>query len=74
MMGLDLGRALDPVLLAIDAGITPDDWQAEVLRLQPRRTLLLCARQTGKSTVSALLALHAPEGLGLGQEREPAAV
>ena len=23
---------------------------------------------------SALLALHAPEGLGLGQEREPAAV
>jgi hypothetical protein len=54
----DIARALDPVLLAADAGITCDRWQAEFLRLQPRRTLLLCSRQSGKSTVSSLLALH----------------
>jgi len=57
-MGSDIARALDPVLLAADVGITCDPWQAEVLRLQPRRTLLLCSRQSGKSTVSSLLALH----------------
>jgi hypothetical protein len=58
MMAQDLARALDPVLLAADCGIVPDPWQAEILRVQPRRTLLLCSRQSGKSTVSALLALH----------------
>jgi phage FluMu gp28-like protein len=57
MISLDLARALDPVLLARDCGVEPDPWQAEVLRLQPRRTLLLCSRQSGKSTVSALLGL-----------------
>jgi len=57
-MGSDIARALDPVLLAADVGIVCDPWQAEVLRLQPRRTLLLCSRQSGKSTVSSLLALH----------------
>jgi hypothetical protein len=58
MLSADLARALDATLLAADCGITPDEWQAEVLRMQPRRTLLLCSRQSGKSTVSALLALH----------------
>jgi Terminase large subunit, T4likevirus-type, N-terminal len=52
-----LARALDPVSLALDVGITPDPWQAELLRARPRRSLLLCARQTGKSTVTALAAL-----------------
>jgi hypothetical protein len=69
MIGLDIARALDPMLFATDCGVEPDPWQAEVLRLQPRRTLLLCSRQAGKSTVSALLglwtALYQPEALVL---------
>jgi hypothetical protein len=56
-MGADLARCLDPVLLARDCGIEPDTWQAELLRAQPRRALLLCSRQSGKSTVCALIAL-----------------
>jgi Terminase large subunit, T4likevirus-type, N-terminal len=56
-MGRDLARALDPVLLAKDVGVNPDPWQARLLRDRPRRSLLLCSRQSGKSTVTALLAL-----------------
>jgi hypothetical protein len=58
MIARDLSRALDPVLLARDAGIEPDAWQANLLRDMPRRALLLCSRQSGKSTVTALMALH----------------
>jgi hypothetical protein len=57
MMARDLARCLDPVLLALDVGIVPDPWQAELLRTRPRRSLLLCARQTGKSTATAITAL-----------------
>lgn len=57
MMALDLSRALDPVLFAHDCGLQPDPWQAELLRAMPRRSLLLCSRQSGKSTVTALVAL-----------------
>jgi hypothetical protein len=57
MMAADLARCLDPALIAIDAGITPDPWQATLLRERPRRSLLLCSRQAGKSTVTALTAL-----------------
>jgi hypothetical protein len=57
MIAKDLARCLDPVLLARDAGIEPDAWQAELLRARPRRSLLLCARQTGKSTTTALTAI-----------------
>jgi hypothetical protein len=57
MIARDLARALDPVLLARDAGIEPDPWQAALLRERPRRSLLLCSRQSGKSTVTALMAL-----------------
>ncbi|MBP1844468.1 hypothetical protein J2046_002727 [Rhizobium petrolearium] len=59
MMALDLARALDPVLLARDCGLEPDLWQANLLRSNPRRALLLCSRQSGKSTVAALLVLYA---------------
>jgi Terminase large subunit, T4likevirus-type, N-terminal len=54
----DLARAFDPVLLARDCGIEPDDWQAALLRLQPKRCVLCCSRQAGKSLTSALLGLH----------------
>jgi hypothetical protein len=39
-------------------GGEPDKWQAELLKSMPNRTLLLCSRQAGKSTVSSILALH----------------
>lgn len=46
------------VELAGDLGISLDPWQREVLTTTARDILLLCARQTGKSTVAGLLALH----------------
>ena len=54
----DLALALDPVRLAERAGVTPDGWQADLLRSAERQLILLCSRQAGKSTVSAVLALH----------------
>jgi hypothetical protein len=56
-MARDLARNLDPVLFAQDCGITPDGWQAEFLRTTSHRVLMLCSRQSGKSTACALLAL-----------------
>jgi hypothetical protein len=56
-MSKDIARALDPVLLANDVGIEPDPWQVSLLRERPRRSLLLCARQVGKTTIAVLIAL-----------------
>lgn len=49
---------IDPVLLAEQAGIVPDPWQAKLLRSSASRVLLNCSRQSGKSTTTALLAVH----------------
>lgn len=54
----DLAAALDLVVFATQAGIAPDPWQADVLRSVRRQMILLCSRQSGKSTVSAVLAVH----------------
>src|SRR5918911_216885 len=54
----DLACALDPVVLAQQAGLDPDPWQADVLRSTAPRVLLNCSRQSGKSTVVAILAVH----------------
>ncbi len=54
----DLARALDPARLALTAGIQPDQWQANLLRSNARQMMLLCSRQAGKSTVTAMLGLH----------------
>lgn len=56
-MARDFARACDPVLFAYDCGLEPDPWQAKLLMERPARSLLLCSRQSGKSTVTALLAL-----------------
>jgi Terminase large subunit, T4likevirus-type, N-terminal len=56
-MARDLARALDPALVAADCGLVLDDWQAALLRSTAPRVLMNCARQTGKSTVSALISL-----------------
>lgn len=58
MIAGDLALALDPVLLAERAGITPDDWQAAVLRSPSPRLLLNACRQSGKSTITAAVAVH----------------
>jgi hypothetical protein len=40
------------------AGVgAPDPWQADLLRLTASRILMLCSRQSGKSTLAACLAL-----------------
>ncbi len=54
----DLLMAMDPVAFARAAGIEPDDWQADVLRSSASRVLLNCSRQSGKSTITAALAVH----------------
>jgi len=55
----DLRRALDPARFAREAlGLEPDPWQERVLSGKGKRTILNCSRQSGKSTVSAVLALH----------------
>ena len=54
----DLAFALDPVLVAREVGLDPDAWQERFLRSPAPRTLLNCSRQSGKSTVTALLAAH----------------
>ncbi len=54
----DFERARDPVQLAIDAGYAMDNWQCELARSDHKRHLLLASRQSGKSTVCALMAVH----------------
>lgn len=51
-------HALDPVRFAEACGVICDGWQSAVLRSDARRALLLCSRQSGKSTCTALAALH----------------
>jgi len=60
MIAHDLAMALDPVVLMQHLGLTPDPWQAALLRENAThaQSLLLCARQTGKSSTTAVLALH----------------
>jgi hypothetical protein len=49
---------LDPIALAIAAGLDPDGWQRNVLTSRAQRVLLNCSRQSGKSTVASVLAVH----------------
>src|SRR5215211_1311464 len=48
------------VRFAESLGYTPDAWQAKLLResMFHDRIILNCSRQSGKSTISALIALH----------------
>lgn len=58
MFSRDLIRALDPDEFAADCGLTLDPWQSRLLSSTARKVLLCCSRQSGKSTSTALLALH----------------
>jgi hypothetical protein len=58
-MADSLRYALDPVAFAIERlGWHPDPWQAAVLRAPDKGVLLNCCRQAGKSTATAVIALH----------------
>lgn len=59
MLAADLAAALDPSLLMTRCGFPPDPWQRNLLRSDAKRLILLCSRQAGKSTVTAIMALHA---------------
>lgn len=50
--------ANDRLAFAAHLGITLDDWQQKLVTSDSKRDILNCSRQAGKSTVSALLALH----------------
>jgi hypothetical protein len=54
----DIRLALDRMAFAKELGIHPDAWQEDLLRSHSERILLNCSRQSGKSTMSALIALH----------------
>jgi hypothetical protein len=54
----DLRLALDRVAFTEKLGIVPDGWQEDFLRSSADRVLLNCSRQSGKSTMSAVIALH----------------
>lgn len=56
---LQLAAAIDRVTFARLAGLDPQAWQTDVLRSPAPRMLLRCSRQSGKSTVTSVLALHA---------------
>jgi len=57
-LATDLALALDPARLMTACGLPPDPWQAAVLRSQAPRQLMVCSRQSGKSSTCACLALH----------------
>jgi hypothetical protein len=54
----DLAMALDRAAFACSLGVEPDPWQERLLRSGSGRILLNCSRQSGKSTMSAMIALH----------------
>jgi len=54
----DLTLALDRAEFARTLGLEPDPWQEKLLRSSSDRVLLNCCRQSGKSTMSGVIALH----------------
>jgi hypothetical protein len=58
LIAADLRFALDPICFAQAAGMEPDPWQARLLEAPPRRGILNCSRQSGKTTTTGLIALH----------------
>jgi hypothetical protein len=54
----DLKLALDRAAFAKKLGLEPDPWQEDLLRSTSDRVLLNCCRQSGKSTMTGIIALH----------------
>lgn len=54
-----LRKAVDPAYWAREElGFEPDPWQVEALRADDRELMFLCCRQSGKSTIAAIKAVH----------------
>ena len=49
---------LSPIRMMREIGMEPDAWQREVLMSASKNKMLVCGRQTGKSTIIAVAALH----------------
>src|SRR5215211_3942543 len=54
----DLKLGLDRVAFARALELDPDAWQRDLLRSTSDRVVLNCSRQSGKSTMTAVIALH----------------
>jgi predicted phage terminase large subunit-like protein len=55
---INLRAQVDPVFFALyHLKFEPDPWQAQFLRSKAHRIILNCSRQSGKSTITAILAL-----------------
>src|SRR5215203_3402422 len=54
----DLRLALDRISFARALGLEPDPWQEDLLHSTSDRILLNCSRQSGKSTMTGIIALH----------------
>jgi hypothetical protein len=54
----DLKLALDRVAFAKRLDLEPDPWQEDLLRSTSERVILNCCRQSGKSTMTGIMALH----------------
>ena len=54
----DLELALDRAAFAEKLGMVPDPWQVDLLRSSSERVLMNCCRQSGKSTMTGIIALH----------------
>ncbi len=59
LLTLDLTHHLDPVVFAEEAlKYALDPWQKKALRWAGKKMIMCCSRQSGKSTVSAIIAAH----------------
>jgi hypothetical protein len=54
----DLSLAINPTKFAQHLGIDPDPWQRDLLLATKKHIILNCSRQSGKTTIVALLSLH----------------
>lgn len=57
VMASDIRLALDASLIGERVGLQLDGWQRDLLQSRPKRALLCCARQSGKTTAACLLAI-----------------
>lgn len=68
-MARNLAYAFDPALIAADAGITLDAWQADFVRSDAPQTAMLIPRQHGKTEAACVKALSVcttePDSLAL---------
>jgi hypothetical protein len=55
----DLVYSLDPcAFVSARLGLNLDPWQADVMQSSSKRIMLNCSRQSGKSTIASIMALH----------------